>query len=136
MKNSLKNKLYYNISEVSRLTGLQAYTLRAWEKEFACLKPKRTSGKSRAYRERDVSVVLLLKNLLYEQGFTSKGAKSKLKADPSLLKNLPQLPLPGLVASDVAPKKSIKTHENLSMNGETAILNEVRDELQEILKLF
>ena len=86
-----KNKLYYNISEVSQLTGLQAYTLRAWEKEFACLKPKRTSGKSRAYRERDVSVILLLKNLLYDQGFTSKGAKAKLKADPSLLKNLPQV---------------------------------------------
>ena len=79
MKNSLKTKLYYNISEVSQLTGLQSYTLRAWEKEFSCLRPRRTSGKSRAYREKDVSIILLLKNLLYDQGFTSKGAKIKLK---------------------------------------------------------
>ena len=136
MKNSLKTKLYYNISEVSRLTGLQAYTLRAWEKEFACLKPKRTSGKSRAYRERDVSVILLLKNLLYDQGFTSKGAKAKLKADPSLLKNLPQLPLPGLLGSNGVRNKSMIIQNDEFQNGETSILKEVRSELQNILKLF
>ena len=136
MKNSLKNKLYYNISEVSQLTGLQAYTLRAWEKEFACLKPKRTSGKSRAYRERDVSVVLLLKNLLYEQGFTSKGAKAKLKDDPSLLKNLPQLPLPGLLGSNIAQNKSKIVGKDEFQNEQTSILKEVRSELQNILNLF
>jgi len=137
MKNSLKTKLYYNISEVSQLTGLESYTLRAWEKEFSCLRPKRTSGKSRAYRERDISVVLLLKNLLYEQGFTSKGAKSKLKNEPNLLKNLPQLPLPGLIGTS---QKSGQTKGNGTKINEKIVnndtLREIRLELEEILGLF
>ena len=137
MKNSLKTKLYYNISEVSQLTGLESYTLRAWEKEFSCLRPKRTSGKSRAYRERDISVVLLLKHLLYEQGFTSKGAKSKLKNEPNLLKNLPQLPLPGLIGTSqkIGQAKGNETKINEKIvNNDT--LREIRLELEEILGLF
>ena len=133
MKNSLNTKLYYNISEVSQLTGLQSYTLRAWEKEFSCLRPKRTSGKSRAYRERDISVVLLLKNLLYEQGFTSKGAKTKLKNEPNLLKNLPQLPLPGLTTA--TPKRTQGLPKNVKKNN-NGTLQEIRLELEEILNLF
>ena len=133
MKNSLKTKLYYNISEVSQLTGLQSYTLRAWEKEFSCLRPKRTSGKSRAYKERDISVVLLLKNLLYEQGFTSKGAKAKLKNEPNLLKNLPQLPLPGLTTE--TPKRTRDSSKIVKQDCNVT-LHEIRMELEEILDLF
>ena len=38
-KNSGNDKLYYSISEVARMTGLEAYVLRYWEKEFPTLKP-------------------------------------------------------------------------------------------------
>jgi len=138
MKTSLNTKLYYNISEVSQLTGLQSYTLRAWEKEFSCLRPRRTSGKSRAYREKDVSVILLLKNLLHDQGFTSKGAKIKLKNEPSLLKNLPQLPLPGIVdGKDKVTEKPVNAKagfKNITIIKDN--LQEVRQELEQILKLL
>ena len=138
MKNSLKTKLYYNISEVSQLTGLQSYTLRAWEKEFSCLRPRRTSGKSRAYREKDVSVILLLKNLLYDQGFTSKGAKIKLKNEPNLLRNLPQLPLPGLITGKdkVAQQPVNMKAENQNTTIMKENLQEIRQELEQILKLL
>ena len=36
-----EEKLYYSISEVSRITGLEPYVLRYWEKEFPLLKPKK-----------------------------------------------------------------------------------------------
>ena len=88
MKNPLGTKLYYSISEVAELTGLQPYTLRAWEKEFACLRPKRARGKNRAYRERDIGIVLLIKRLLYQERYTTQGVKQKLKNEPDLLRQV------------------------------------------------
>lgn len=87
-KSRVGKKLYYSISEVAEITDLQPYTLRAWEKEFACLRPRRARGKNRAYRERDIGIVLLIKQLLYEEGYTTKGVKSKLKNEPELLHSI------------------------------------------------
>ena len=87
IKSRLGKKIYYSISEVAEITDLQPYTLRAWEKEFACLRPRRTRGKNRAYRGRDIGIVLLIKRLLYEEGYTTKGVKQKLKNEPELLKS-------------------------------------------------
>jgi DNA-binding transcriptional MerR regulator len=86
VKNPLGTKLYYTISEVAELTQLQPYTLRAWEKEFSCLRPKRARGKNRAYRERDIGIVLLIKHLLYDERYTSQGVKQRLKSEPELLR--------------------------------------------------
>jgi len=86
VKKPLGIKLYYSISEVAELTDLQPYTLRAWEKEFACLRPKRARGKNRAYRERDIGIVLLIKQLLYQERYTTQGVKQKLKNEPELLR--------------------------------------------------
>ena len=86
MKNPLKTKLYYSISEVAEITSLQPYTLRAWEKEFSCLRPRRIHGKNRAYREREINIILLIKRLLYEERYTTQGASRKLKEDPGLLR--------------------------------------------------
>ena len=87
-KSRVGKKLYYSISEVAEITDLQPYTLRAWEKEFACLRPRRARGKNRAYRERDIGIVLLIKQLLYEDGYTTKGVKVKLKNEPELLQSV------------------------------------------------
>lgn len=90
MKNPLGNKLYYSISEVADLTHLQPYTLRAWEKEFSCLRPRRARGKNRAYREKDIGIILLIKELLYEERYTTQGVKQKLKNEPELLQTAAQ----------------------------------------------
>lgn len=86
MKNSLATKLYYTISEVSELTQVQPYTLRTWEKEFPCLRPRRTRGKNRAYRERDIGIILLIKSLLYDERYTTQGVRQKLQNAPELLR--------------------------------------------------
>ena len=57
---SLGTKLYYSIGEVADLTELAPYTLRAWEGEFSCLRPKRVRGKNRAYKKRDIAIILLI----------------------------------------------------------------------------
>ena len=85
MKNPLDTKLYYSISEVAEIAALQPYTLRAWEKDFSCLKPRRMGGKNRAYRERDIGIVLLIKYLLYEARYTTQGVKQRLKNEPELI---------------------------------------------------
>ena len=78
-------KLYYSIGEVAELTDLPPYTLRSWEKEFPSLRPRRVRGKNRAYRARDIGIVLLIKRLLHEERYSTAGARLKLRNEPELI---------------------------------------------------
>jgi len=73
-------RLFYTISEVSKLTGIKPYILRYWEKEFTKVKPLRERGR-RSYRSEDIHTIMLIKKLLYEEGYTIAGAKIKLKEE-------------------------------------------------------
>ena len=74
-------KLYYSIGEVRAITGLEPYVLRYWETEFPKLKPKKNSGGQRAYQRKDIELILRIKELLYEQGYTIKGARAVLRGE-------------------------------------------------------
>ena len=76
--------LYYSIREVAEKTGIQQHVLRFWEKEFPMLRPKRGKSGNRFYRERDVKVVLAIKDLRQNDKYTIQGAVERLKEDPSL----------------------------------------------------
>ena len=71
-------KTYYSIREVCDLTGLEPHVLRYWESEFSLLRPKKNRAGNRAYREKDIEIILMIKRLLYEEKFTIPGAKIKL----------------------------------------------------------
>ncbi len=71
-------KLYYSISEVSALTRLKPYVLRYWETEFTQLNPPKNRAGNRTYRQKDIDIVLKIKNLLYKKKFTIDGARSNL----------------------------------------------------------
>ena len=75
------DKLYYSIGEVRALTDLEPYVLRYWESEFPQLKPKKNSGGQRAYQRKDIELILRIKELLYEQGYTIKGARGLLRGE-------------------------------------------------------
>lgn len=77
----IPDKLYFRIGEVSKLCRLPAYVLRFWETEFPQLKPTKSSTGQRMYRRRDVENVLVIRRLLYEEGFTIAGAREKLKSE-------------------------------------------------------
>ncbi|HCR17422.1 MAG TPA: MerR family transcriptional regulator [Candidatus Latescibacteria bacterium] len=77
-------KLYYSIREVAEKTGIQQHVLRFWEKEFPMLRPKRGKSGNRFYRERDVKIVLAIKDLRQNDKYTIQGAIERLKEDPSL----------------------------------------------------
>ena len=77
--NTIQSKLYYSISEVADMTGVKAHVLRYWESEFPDLRPKKNRAGNRSYRDRDIRMVTLIRDLLYKQGFTIQGARLQLK---------------------------------------------------------
>jgi len=70
--------MYYTISEVAVMTGLDQGLLRSWEKAFSKLRPKKNRAGKRAYREKDIEVVLRIKQLLFKEKYTMDGARKKL----------------------------------------------------------
>ena len=80
-------KLYYSIREVSELTGVESHVLRFWEKEFSQLNPRRGRSGNRTYTERNIKVILAIKDLLYGQKYTIRGAVERLNIDRSLWEN-------------------------------------------------
>ena len=72
-------KLYYSISEVSKITDLEQYVLRYWESEFEQLKPAKNRAGNRIYTNRDIKTILYIKKLLREERYTIEGAKQVLQ---------------------------------------------------------
>jgi DNA-binding transcriptional MerR regulator len=71
-------KLYYSISEVSKITDLEQYVLRYWESEFELLNPSKNRAGNRIYTNRDIKLILYIKKLLREERYTIEGAKQVL----------------------------------------------------------
>ena len=79
MKSEIK-KLYYSIGEVSKMVGLKAYVLRYWETEFKQLSPPKNRAGNRTYRQKDIDLILKIKELLYSNKYTIEGARSLLSS--------------------------------------------------------
>ena len=78
-KNFAMKKLYYSISEVSRITELEQYVLRYWETEFEQLRPAKNLSGNRIYTNRDIKLILYIKKLLREEKYTIEGAKKLIR---------------------------------------------------------
>jgi DNA-binding transcriptional MerR regulator len=81
------DKEFYSIKEVADMLELKPYILRYWEKEFSILRPKRNRVGRRYYTKKDIDIVRMIKNILYDQGYTIAGGKKKGRAaenQPSL----------------------------------------------------
>ena len=71
-------KLFYKIGEVSKLAEVEPYILRYWESEFPMLAPRKNQGGQRVYQDKDLDMVLDIKRMLHEEGYTIAGARKKL----------------------------------------------------------
>ncbi|MGD9951629.1 MAG: MerR family transcriptional regulator, partial [Burkholderiales bacterium] len=69
---------YFTIGEVSELCGVKPHVLRYWEQEFTQLKPVKRRGNRRYYQHHEVLLIRRIRELLYEEGFTSSGARNRL----------------------------------------------------------
>jgi DNA-binding transcriptional MerR regulator len=90
-------KRLYKIGEVCRLADVQPYVLRYWETEFPPLAPNKSGGGQRLYTQREIDIILRIKQLLYSEGFTIAGAKKKLEGElegGSVVEAAPPSPAP------------------------------------------
>jgi DNA-binding transcriptional MerR regulator len=77
----LAKKLFYRIGEACKQLDIQPYVLRYWETEFPVLSPKKSKAGQRVYSEEELRLILRIKQLLYEEGYTIAGAKKKLDSE-------------------------------------------------------
>jgi len=112
-------KLYYSIGEVSKITDLKSYVLRYWETEFKQLKPSKNRAGNRTYRQNDIDLILRIKDLLYNQKYTIKGARTTLSVKTRLAE--PQL------------EKKQEDSKVLSSN-QVDLLKEIKSQLKSILE--
>jgi DNA-binding transcriptional MerR regulator len=75
----LPDKLFYKIGEVADLIGVKPHVLRYWESEFPSLRPMKTRGAHRVYKKRDVELAMLIRRLLHDEGYTTPGAKKRIR---------------------------------------------------------
>ena len=80
---TIPSKRYFTISEASNLCNVEAHVLRYWEQEFSQLSPIKRRGNRRYYQRHDVMLIRHIKELLYNNGYTIKGAKQKLSDEVS-----------------------------------------------------
>lgn len=71
----------FRIGALADKLQVERFVVRFWEKEFS-IKSHRSTGKQRFYTEHDLEKFFLIKELLYEKGFTISGAKKYLKRVP------------------------------------------------------
>ncbi len=111
-------KLYYSISEVSKITGLKQYVLRYWETEFSQLKPPKNRAGNRTYRQKDIDVIETIRDLLYNKKFTIDGARKQLESP------------------DESSKLIAEEEDRKSPEIDTELLDKLKQELREIIKII
>ena len=67
---------FCTISKTAEIIGVKSHVLRFWEKKFSLINPKKSLSGRRYYSSEDIKTLLMIKKLLYEEGFTIKGAVS------------------------------------------------------------
>ncbi|HMS20562.1 MerR family transcriptional regulator [uncultured Sphingorhabdus sp.] len=78
---------FLTIGEMADQLGVKTHILRYWEEQFPMLKPLKRAGGRRLYRPSDVALLDQIQDLLTNQGYTIRGARSFLakggKAQPA-----------------------------------------------------
>jgi len=77
----IPDKLYFSIGETSSLCGIKPHVLRYWEQQFVQLQPIRRRGNRRSYRRQDLLLIRRIHDLLYQQGYTIRGAREFLSGE-------------------------------------------------------
>ena len=95
---------FRNISEVSEQLNVPSHVLRFWETRFSQIKPVKRSGGRRYYRPGDIALLIRIRDLLYAEGYTIKGAQQVLKSKQE-----------GLPA-DAVPQKAAEGHASALSN--------------------
>lgn len=75
-------KRQFRIGQLAKKLAVEKFVIRFWEKEFD-MTTSRSNGGQRFYDETDLEKFILIKDLLYNKGYTINGAKQQLKSKNS-----------------------------------------------------
>ena len=78
MTEPIAQREYYSIGEVCELVDLKPHVLRYWETQFPVLNPSKNRSGNRVYQRKEIKLILLVKQLLYDEKYTIEGAKARL----------------------------------------------------------
>lgn len=154
-KPAYPRKLFYRINEAASIIGVEPYVLRYWETRFPMLKPERFGNDQRRYRQEDIELLLVIRELLYVEKFTIDGAIERLKreraaeaaGDPLPIHRPPifeeeepaprRMPLPMQV--DFLEKQAESAYQDKHAGGPSneqlvALLRVIRAELEDLRK--
>ncbi len=76
----IPDKKYFRIGEVADLVGEEPHVLRYWETEFPMIRPDRGISKQRLYRRCDVELIVRIRDLLHDHGYTIAGARKLIES--------------------------------------------------------
>jgi DNA-binding transcriptional MerR regulator len=71
---------FRTISEVADDLDVAQHVLRFWESKFTQVRPLKRGGGRRYYRPEDIELLRQIRSLLYDEGYTIKGAQKLLRA--------------------------------------------------------
>jgi len=129
----LPPRLNFKIGEVAKILSLPTHVLRYWEKEFSELKPQKFTNNQRLYTRKDIGLLFLIKSLLYEEKFSTKGLKkhlsSYLKQMKTKHKNISQTSSNNKPTSEITRKKETS---NLEKKAQTLLntLSKMKHQIQ------
>ena len=137
---AIPDKLFFKIGEVCELAEVQPHVLRYWETEFPQLAPQKNRAGQRVYRRRDVEMVMHIKTLLKEEGYTIAGAKKRLGQEMrggAKLKVVTNedTPLEEPTLDEVVVEKAHTESLELSPQARQA-LAQIRHELEQLLTML
>jgi DNA-binding transcriptional MerR regulator len=79
---TLPDKLFYKIGEVSKITGVETYVLRYWETEFPFLRPRKNRSGQRVYVKKDLEMIMQIRKMLYLERYTIEGVRKRFGESP------------------------------------------------------
>ena len=68
----------YSIGEVAEILGVKHHVLRYWEQEIPLVNPAKDNFGRRVYSGRDVQILLRVRYLVHETGYTVRGASERI----------------------------------------------------------
>lgn len=129
---------FRTIGEVAEELGVQQHVLRFWETKFTQIKPLKRAGGRRYYRPEDVALISKIHQLLYQEGYTIKGAQQCLKGVPkSLLLLSKNQPTSEISENGIPNSQDVSLSTNAPsppLTGNTLSAREYTSSLQAVLQ--
>jgi DNA-binding transcriptional MerR regulator len=132
---------FRTISEVADELDVAQHVLRFWESKFPQVRPLKRGGGRRYYRPEDVDLLRQIRSLLYEEGYTIRGAQKLLKGhrrapgeaegENGATEPVERLPAPTPLTARPADRLEPRSSPELPLGGQV-LTSQVRDRLLDL----